>query len=77
MAKLSAQSEGDNAQGLLRVFIPQPDIKVLNATGPRGSTEPDVAGRVTEWPTKAPLPFSTGVIEEPHMGIENAYRFRV
>jgi hypothetical protein len=42
VARLSAQSEGDKARGLLRVFIPQPDIKALNATGPRANTGPDV-----------------------------------
>jgi hypothetical protein len=77
VARLSAQSEGEKARGLLRVFIPQPDIKALNATGPRANTGPDVAEFVTERLTKAPLPFSTRVIEEPHTGIGNAHSFRI
>jgi hypothetical protein len=43
---LSAQSDGDKAPGLLREFIHQHGIKVLNVAGPWGSKEPDVAAFV-------------------------------
>jgi hypothetical protein len=44
---LSATSDGDKAAGLLREFIRQHGIKVLNVAGPRGSQAPGVAKFVT------------------------------
>ena len=43
---LSAQTDGNKAPGLLREFIQQHSIRVLNVAGPRGGKEPDVAGFV-------------------------------
>jgi hypothetical protein len=50
---LSAKSDGDKAAGLLREFIRQHGIKVLNVAGPRGSQAPGVAKFVTATLTKA------------------------
>ena len=50
---LSATSDGDKAAGLLREFIRQHGIKVLNVAGPRGSQAPGVAEFVTATLTKA------------------------
>ena len=44
---LSAQSAGDEAPRLLREFIEERGVRVLNVAGPRGSKEPDVAMFVT------------------------------
>ena len=44
---LSAQAVGDKAPELLRAFIVQHGIRVLNVAGPRASKEPDVAEFVT------------------------------
>jgi hypothetical protein len=53
---LSAQRDGEKAAGLLKEFIRQHDIKVLNVAGPRGSQEPGVAEFVMATLTKALLP---------------------
>lgn len=45
---LSAQGGRDKAQELLREFIGQHGIKVLNVAGPRASKEPDVGAFVVE-----------------------------
>ena len=56
---LSATSDGDKAAGLLREFIRQHGIKVLNVAGPRGSQAPGVAEFVTATLTKALRPDET------------------
>ena len=53
---LSAQSNGDKAPELLREFIRQHGIKVLNVAGPRKSKEPEVAEFVKATLTKSLLP---------------------
>jgi hypothetical protein len=53
---LSAKSDGDKAPELLREFIGQHGIRVLNVAGPRASEEPDVAEFVTASLAKALLP---------------------
>jgi hypothetical protein len=53
---VSAQSDGDKAPRLLKAFIHQHGIKVLNVAGPRGSKEPDVASFVLWNLTKALSP---------------------
>jgi hypothetical protein len=50
---LSAKADGDKAAGLLREFIRQHGIKVLNVAGPRRSQAPGVAKFVTATLTKA------------------------
>lgn len=50
---LSATSDGNKAARLLREFIRQHGIKVLNVGGPRGSQVPGVAEFVTATLTKA------------------------
>ena len=50
---LSAQSDGDTASELLRQFIVQHGIRVLNVAGPQASKEPDVGGFVTRILTAA------------------------
>jgi hypothetical protein len=52
---ISAQSGGDKAPGLLREFIRQHGIRVLNVAGPRDSKETEVGAFVKEvldgaWP---------------------------
>jgi hypothetical protein len=53
---LSATSDGDKAAGLLREFIRQHGIKVLNVAGPRASQAPSVAEFVTATLTKTLRP---------------------
>lgn len=53
---LSAQPAGDQAAGLLREFIREHGVRVLNVAGPRVSKEPDVAMFVTVTLKKALLP---------------------
>ena len=43
---LSAQLHGENAAGMLKNFIEENDIKVLNVAGPRESKEPGVGAFV-------------------------------
>lgn len=45
---VSAQGGGAKAQELLRIFIRQHGIKVLNVAGPRASNEPDIGAFVVE-----------------------------